>query len=199
MILASESKSGKGRLKKLLQWMGPNTYNSSSASPAWVYTQITKSKKEGYTPTLFIDEIGKYFNGKRDTSEMEAVLCAGVEKDELVTRATFDKNGKRDVEELETFCPKVLSGIQNESQGFFPEDLLSRANIIRMHRRTSQEWINRFAQKRLNERVLTSRKGGRDGPQIGARWLRLIYRMFQSGLKIDCLIEPNPLLSLDAC
>jgi hypothetical protein len=147
MILASESKCGRGRLKKLIQWMVPHAYNSSSASSAWVYTQITKRKKEGYTPTLFINEIGKYFNGKRDTSEMASVLCAGVEKDEKAHRVTFE-NGRRDVEELETFCPKVLSGIQNESRGFFPESLLSRANIIRMHKRTSKEKVSRF---RTNE------------------------------------------------
>jgi hypothetical protein len=144
MILAPEGGCGKSRLRRILSWCVPNPSTSVSASPAWVYTVRTLGQHEEITIPLFLDEMGKYYNGKKDTSEMTAILCGGADRGEKVTRARFDKNGKRDVEQLDTFGPKVILGIQNETQGFFPADLLRRAHIINLPKRRSDEKLKRF-------------------------------------------------------
>jgi Protein of unknown function (DUF3631) len=146
MILAPETGCAKSRLAKMIRWLSPNPRDTAAPSPAWAYGEIDKGIKNGYVPTEFMDEIGKFFCGppSKEISLMTAVICAGVDRDGgSVGRATI-VNNRRDTENLSTFCPKVLVGIQNDTQGFFPDDMLRRAQIIRMSRKTSDEKVERF-------------------------------------------------------
>jgi hypothetical protein len=151
MILAPETGCAKSRLAKMIRWLSPNPKDTAAPSPAWVYGEIQKGVEKNYVPTIFMDEIGKFYSGppSKDISLMTAVICAGVDKDGgSVGRSTI-VNNKRETENLSTFCPKVLSGIQNETQGFFLDDMLRRAQIIRMSRKTSDEKVERFIPRQV--------------------------------------------------
>src|SRR5258706_808072 len=154
-VLASESESGKSRLKNIISWLVPNAKPSSDPSAPYVYTEITAAKlhkPNGFVPTLILDEMGKYYDGKKITSQMTAVLGNGRTKDEPTTRVARDDKGNRIVETLETFAPVVIAGMRNESQGFFPNDLLNRGHIISLTKRTSDEKIKRFIPRDVKKR-----------------------------------------------
>jgi hypothetical protein len=112
MILAPEGGCGKTRLKKLISYLVPDAKTSVDPSPAWVYTILTSGKKAGIVYDIFLDEMGKYYDGKRETSQMSAIICGGVEPEEYSTRVQFI-GGERKDELLETYVPKVVIGIRN--------------------------------------------------------------------------------------
>jgi energy-coupling factor transporter ATP-binding protein EcfA2 len=131
MILAPESGCGKTNLRNMIAYLVPHGIKCVDPSPSAIYTMLTAGKELGYTPHPIVDEIGKYYNGKRDTSLMTTIISAGMEPGEKIPRTEWI-NGKRKTEWLETFSNKVLCGKMNEQEGFFPPDFWRRAHVINL-------------------------------------------------------------------
>src|SRR5258706_5202382 len=88
---------GKSRLMDISAWLCPNGHDPImlvEPSDSSIYTEIEAAKEEKRIPCLFLDELGRMYNGKRDTSRMTAIMDAGFERGRTVPRTTFE-NGKR--------------------------------------------------------------------------------------------------------
>jgi hypothetical protein len=131
MILAPDSGCGKTNLRNLVTYLVPNPIKCVDPSPAALYTMLTQAQELGHTAHSIIDEAGKYYNGKRDTSLMTTIISSGVRPGEPVPRVHFP-NGKREIELLQTFGNKVLCGQRNEREGFFPVDFWRRAHVVNL-------------------------------------------------------------------
>jgi energy-coupling factor transporter ATP-binding protein EcfA2 len=131
MILAPESGCGKTNLRDMIAGLVPHGVKCVDPSGAAIYTLLTEGRDLGIQYHPIIGEIGKYYNGKRDTSLLTTIISAGMKPGDPVRRTQF-VDGKRSVEVLETFGNKVLCGIRNEKEGFFPNDFWRRAHVINL-------------------------------------------------------------------
>lgn len=120
---------GKSRVGELLEFVSANPENTVEISPAALFRLVHEKK-----PTLILEE-AENLSGKSDSTEaLRAILNAGYRKGKKVRRsAKKNEDGNYQVEEFETFCPKVIILIGN-----LPDTLSDRCIPIRMKRRTNE-------------------------------------------------------------
>jgi hypothetical protein len=148
-MLAPTAKCGKTRIRDITKWLVPNSVSVVDPSPSSIFTEITLAKQEKKTVHIAIDEFGQYCNGKRDCSEMTAIVDAGVKRGETATRTSFP-GGKRQVERLETFAPMCWTGSLDKGQSQFPDSMLSRAFVINVPKRNRKtEKIKRYIERKV--------------------------------------------------
>ncbi len=128
-VTSPTKRCGKTRLGELLEGVCANPESTVEPSPAVLFRLVHEKK-----PTLILDE-AESLSGKSDSSEaLRAILNAGYRKGKKVRRnAKRNEDGGFEMEEFETFCPKVITLIGN-----LPDTLADRCIPIRMKRRTNE-------------------------------------------------------------
>jgi len=84
------------------------------------------NKTIGNEDVVFIDEMGRRYNGRNDTSEFDATLDSMFQRGRKTPRTGWGKNG-RELELLECFSPLCFSGKTENGEGQFPDSLFSRS------------------------------------------------------------------------
>jgi len=128
-VTSPTKRCGKSRVGELLEFVSANPENTVEISPAALFRLVHERK-----PTLILEE-AENLSGKSDSTEaLRAILNAGYRKGKKVRRsAKKNEDGNYQVEEFETFCPKVIILIGN-----LPDTLSDRCIPIRMKRRTNE-------------------------------------------------------------
>jgi len=75
--------------------------------------------------------------GKKDSEEMTGILNANCKRGAKVPRTLFNKDGKRDVEELETFSATALAGIDRGN--LYPDTVEDRSIPLILPRRNRRD------------------------------------------------------------
>jgi hypothetical protein len=124
LVISPEKRSGKTRLLEALELVAREPLRTSSISEAGLFQAVEK-----WRPTLLIDEIDRLFGSRSERSEaVSGVINAGNRRGAYVIRGSQDGEPVR----FGTFCPKVLSGINN---GKVPDTVTDRAIVVAMRRR----------------------------------------------------------------
>lgn len=128
-VTSPTKRCGKSRVGELLEFVSANPENTVEISPAALFRLVHEKK-----PTLILEE-AENLSGKNESTEaLRAILNAGYRKGKKVRRsAKKNEDGSYQVEEFETFCPKVIILIGN-----LPDTLSDRCIPIRMKRRTKE-------------------------------------------------------------
>lgn len=191
LVLSSpEKRCGKTRTLTLLAQLCRRPVASSNISPAVLYRLV-----EAHQPTLFVDEAGTVFGGRRKTDkseELRSILDSGHTRSMgYVWRCDGDTHEAR---RFSTWSPKAIALI-----GRLPDTLEDRAVIVPMRRKRPGETVERFRVDRLAKQLLPLR-------QKAIRWaadheqeLRDLEPDMPAGL--DDRAEDNwrPLLALADC
>jgi hypothetical protein len=155
VIRAPEKRCGKSRLLDVVEATCHNPLITVNASTAAVYRSIGSDDP----PTILLDEADTVFGPKAgETNEdLRGLLNAGHQRNRPAIR--WDAASQR-VERIPTFAMAALAGI-----GAMPDTIEDRAVVIRMRRRTTDERVAPYRQRR-------------DGPHLRNlahqlhRWLR---------------------------
>lgn len=125
-----EKQSGKTRALEVLSLLVKNPMMAASLTDAVLFRAI-----EMFDPTLILDEVDTIFHGAKNES-MRAVLNSGYRYSGHVWRVV-----KGDPEKFNTYCCKILAGINN---GALPDTIRDRAIPIRMRRKPKDHTIEPF-------------------------------------------------------
>jgi len=128
-VTSPTKRCGKSRVGELLEFVSANPENTVEISPAALFRLVHEKK-----PTLILEEAENLSGKSESTEALRAILNAGYRKGKKVRRsAKKNEDGSYQVEEFETFCPKVIILIGN-----LPYTLSDRCIPIRMKRRTNE-------------------------------------------------------------
>ncbi len=128
-VTSPTKRCGKSRVGELLEFVSANPENTVEISPAALFRLVHEKK-----PTLILEEAENLSGKSESTEALRAILNAGYRKGKKVRRsAKKNEDGSYQVEEFETFCPKVIILIGN-----LPDTLSDRCIPIRMKRRTNE-------------------------------------------------------------
>jgi hypothetical protein len=128
-VTSPTKRCGKSRVGELLEFVSANPENTVEISPAALFRLVHEKK-----PTLILEEAENLSGKSESTEALRAILNAGYRKGKKVRRsAKKNEDGSYQVEEFETFCPKVIILI-----GSLPDTLSDRCIPIRMKRRTNE-------------------------------------------------------------
>jgi hypothetical protein len=119
-VHSSESRSGKTTLIELLEPLVLNAERATDMTSSSMFRLI-----ETVQPALFVDEVDAVFNGAKNEG-MRGVLNGGYKRGGYVWRTTGGEP-----EKFNTFCAKLLAGIDN---GQMPETVHSRCLPIHLRR-----------------------------------------------------------------
>jgi Protein of unknown function (DUF3631)/Domain of unknown function (DUF3854) len=138
-VLAPTKRAGKTRLavdvSKLVVHRPQATANMSDAA---LFRVI---EKRG--PTVLFDEVDSVFGKRSEREDLRAMLNAGWQRGAPVLRCVGE-GANQDVAEFPVFCPKILAGI-----GKLPDTIADRSLPIRLERRTRDQKIERFRERKL--------------------------------------------------
>jgi hypothetical protein len=155
VIRAPEKRCGKSRLLDIAEATCHNPLITVNASTAAVYRSIGSDDP----PTVLLDEADTVFGPKAGEAneDLRGLLNAGHQRNRPAIRWNAGTNR---VEVIPTFAMAALAGI-----GTMPDTIEDRAVVIRMRRRTADETVAPYRQRR-------------DGPALRHladdlnRWLR---------------------------
>ncbi|GAA1879103.1 DUF3631 domain-containing protein [Asanoa iriomotensis] len=155
VIRAPEKRCGKSRLLDVVEATSRHPLITVNASTAAVYRSIGSDDP----PTILLDEADTVFGPKAGEAneDLRGLLNAGHQRNRPTIRWNSAQNR---VETIPTFAMAALAGI-----GAMPDTIEDRAVVIRMRRRTADETVAPFRQRR-------------DGPALRhaadalSRWLR---------------------------
>ena len=155
-VLSAEKQSGKTRLVEVAQLLVRKALASMNVSPAAMYTAVSQMN----TPTLLLDEIDRTYE-KRDTAELTALINSGFRRGQKVYRCKKENaQGNRELEELEAFCPVLISGLDKNQ---IPDTILDRSIIIRMKKRKPDERVEQFRFRQVEPEANALRARLEDG------------------------------------
>jgi hypothetical protein len=132
-FLSPEPGSGKSRALEVTEPLVPRPVHSVNTTPAYLFRKV--SDPEG-PPTILYDEIDTVFGPKaKENEEIRGMLNAGHRNGAMAGRCVV--RGKIvETEELPAYCAVALAGLND-----LPDTIMTRAVVIRMHRRASTEPI----------------------------------------------------------
>lgn len=132
-VKSPQKRSGKTRLLEVLELVCSAPIRAASITEAALFQSI-----EAFSPTLLIDEVDAIFNSRSERAEaIRGVLNAGNRRGSYVIRGTQDGTPARS----DTFCPKVLAGIDT---GKLPDTIRDRALVIDLERKMRSEPVERL-------------------------------------------------------
>jgi hypothetical protein len=132
-IPSPQKRSGKTRTLEALELPVREPIRAASITEAAIFQAI-----EAYAPTLLIDEVDALFTARSERAEsLRGVLNAGNRRGSYVLRGSQDGTPIKS----ETFCPKVLAGINT---GKLPDTIRDRAIVIRIERKLRSEEVARL-------------------------------------------------------
>ena len=135
---------GKSRLRRVLQALlgVKNAYIRPSLSALFTDLEVHPGRIQ------VIDELDKMFNGRNENdAPILAYFTAGFEEGQTVPRTIMHsgENGGREVQEFETFCPKILCGRYGQS---LDDAVRDRCVPVRMRKATWTDhvkaWVKKF-------------------------------------------------------
>ncbi len=135
-ICSPEKRCGKTHLLTVLLHLCPRPLPASNVTSAVVFRAI-----EQYRPTLLIDEADTFL---RDKEELRGVLNSGHTKSLATVVRTVGDDHEAAV--FSTWAPVAIAQI-----GRLPGTLEDRALIVRMRRRTQNEYVEALGEERLRE------------------------------------------------
>jgi hypothetical protein len=140
-------RSGKTRLLEILQLACRDALLAASITEAAIFQTIAAKK-----PTLLIDEVDALFTSRSERAELiRGVLNAGNRRGSLAIRGS--QNGEP--LSFETFCPKVLAGIDT---GRLPDTIRDRSIVIPLERKKREEQVERLRVRDVESQVEELRK-----------------------------------------
>ena len=135
-FMAPERASGKTRALEVSECLVPRPVHSLNNSVAYV---IRKVADDSGRPTILYDEVDALFSNKApDKADLLALLNAGHRKGATSGRCIVD-GGRVRLEELPAYSALALAGLRS-----LPDTIASRAILIEMRRRASDETIEQF-------------------------------------------------------
>lgn len=137
-FLSPEPASGKSRALEITELLVPMPVMAVNMSPAYIFRKV--GAEEG--ATILYDEIDTVFGPKaKENEEIRALLNAGHRRGAVAGRCVV--HGKTvTTEEIPAYAAVVLAGL-----GWLPDTILTRAEIVRMRRRKSEEQIEPFRRR----------------------------------------------------
>lgn len=140
LITSPEKRSGKSRLLEVLELIVGGGWRVAGVSEAVLFRKIGQDR-----PTLLLDELDAVFGTYAEKTEpIRGVINAGSRRGGVVSRCVGPHHA---VEDFEVFCPKCLAGIES---GKLPETIRDRSIPIGLHRKTADEWVERFRFRRAS-------------------------------------------------
>jgi hypothetical protein len=138
VIRAPEKRCGKSRLLDLVEATCHNPLITVNASTAAIYRSVGADDP----PTILLDEADTVFGPKAGEAheDLRGLLNAGHQRNRPAIR--WDA-GSKQVEKIPTFAMAALAGI-----GAMPDTIEDRAVVIRMRRRTQDEDVAPYRQRR---------------------------------------------------
>lgn len=134
-VFSSEPGCGKTRLLEVMSCLSRNARRADDMTTPVMFKLIGRE-----CPTLLKDEIDTIWSGSRNESQRQ-LYNTGYRKGGSAWR---ERAGE--LTEFSTFCPKVLSGINN---GFMPTTVRDRCIPIELHKRRDDQTIERFVENRV--------------------------------------------------
>jgi len=143
-FLSPEPASGKSRALEVTELLVPSAIIAVNATPAYLFRRIGDDERP--LPTVLFDEIDAIFGSKAPNNEdLRALLNAGYRRGATACRCAL--KGKNIVlEELPAFCACAMAGL-----GSLPDTILSRAIIVKMRRRTTNEVVEPFRRRLIQD------------------------------------------------
>jgi hypothetical protein len=142
LVVSPEKRSGKTRALETSELVAREPVRAANITAAGVFQAIEKWK-----PTLLVDELDAVFRAKSEQAEMlRGVLNAGNRRGSHVIRGSQDGEPVR----FETFCPKLLAGINT---GKLPDTIRDRSIVITMKRRRAGETVDDLFPAELAEQL----------------------------------------------
>ena len=133
LYINGEPQSGKTRNMEILELLTRTARRTTSISAPAMYTLLRKL----HAPTLLYDEIDTVWARSGSSNQLtRMILNAGYRPGGLIYRQRGDE-----VEEYETFSPKVLAGVHN---GHLPATVLTRTIPINMKAKRADQHVERF-------------------------------------------------------
>ena len=138
-FLSPEPASGKTRAMEITETLVPHPVEAVNTTPAYLFRKV--SDPDGL-PTILYDEIDTLFGPRaKDNEEIRGMLNAGHRRGAMAGRCVV--HGKTiTTEELPAYCAVALAGL-----GSVPDTILSRSVVIRMRRRTANEYIEPYRRR----------------------------------------------------
>ena len=147
LVISPEKRSGKTRVLEVLELAVREPIRASNISAAGVFQAVEK-----WQPTLLIDEIDTIFIAKSEAAEaLRGAIGGGNRPGSFVIRGTQDGEPAR----FETYCPKVLAGINT---GKLPDTIRDRSIVITMKRRNPGETIDDLFPAELADQLAELRR-----------------------------------------
>lgn len=140
-VKSAEPQSGKTRTIEAAELLAHSPIKTANMSPGALYASI-----ESRQPTIFLDEVDAIFSGASN-EDLRGMLNSGYKTGGKVSRQTMGKGGVREIEDYNTFCPKLLAGIDN---GAIPATIADRCIVFDLKRKKRDETV-----ERMNYRVVT--------------------------------------------
>lgn len=136
-VHSPEKQSGKTRLLEVLELIVRNPMRATNVTSSVLFRAI-----DTLQPVLLLDEVDSIWSGSRN-EQMRGILNGGYKTGGHVWRIQLRVPTK-----FNTFCPKVLAGINN---GFLPDTLVDRCIPIKLRRKDKSQACERFYQLDVSE------------------------------------------------
>jgi Protein of unknown function (DUF3631)/Domain of unknown function (DUF3854) len=141
-VTSPQKRSGKTRLEEVLELACRSPLRAASITEAAIFQAV-----EAFKPTLLIDEIDAIFSSKSERAEaLRGILNAGNRRGSRVVRGTQEGAPAS----FDTFCPKVLAGID---AGKLPDTVRDRSIVVHLERKKRAERVERFRVRDIAARV----------------------------------------------
>ena len=138
-VRSPEMRSGKTRLLEILELLVARPWFTGRVTPA-----VLSRKVDTECPTLLLDESDAAFKGDKEYSEtLRGILNTGYRKGGKAS-ICVGQGANIQYRDLSTFCPKVIAGI-----GKLPDTVADRSIPISMHRRSSEEHVEKFRLRKV--------------------------------------------------
>jgi hypothetical protein len=139
-VKSPQRRSGKTRLLEVLELVCRGAMRAASVSEAGLFQAV-----EAWRPTFLLDEIDAMFTSRSERAEaVRGILNAGNRPNSFVVRGTQDGTPAK----FDTFCPKVLAGIDT---GKLPDTIKDRSIVIGLERKLRSESVARLRERELRE------------------------------------------------
>lgn len=135
-VTSAEKQSGKTRTLEVLEQICRTATRADNLTSAVMFRLI-----ESRRPTLMVDEVDTIFSGAKN-EELRGVLNSGYKSGGFIFRAIGNPNDEDGgIIQFNTFCPKILAGIDN---GLVPDTVLDRAIRIQLKRKAPGQTVEEF-------------------------------------------------------
>jgi hypothetical protein len=176
-VKSPQRRSGKTRLLEVLELVCRGAMRAASISEAGLFQAV-----EAWRPTLLLDEIDAMFTSRSERAEaVRGILNAGNRPNSFVVRGTQDGTPVK----FDTFCPKVLAGIDT---GKLPDTIRDRSIVIGLERKLRSEPVGRLRERELRESLDDLRGQLENWADEHAETLA-VFRLADSITEIDDRLE----------